>query len=418
VPRIRRLVDDRTKHAAEAIKVTANMSSSFYVPHDIEAPITGSASGPLAGLTAAVKDLYDVAGSRTGGGSPEWLAAQAPARAHAAAVAKILAAGATVTGKTICDEFFFSGSGISAHYGTPTNVRAPGRIPGGSSSGSAAAVGAAACDFALGSDTGGSVRMPASYCGVYGLRPTHGRIDLAGAMAMAPSFDVGGFFANAPGVMRRVGAVLLGGETVAAPISRLIVAQDAFAEADAPVAALGREFLARAARVLPPARETAIAPCGFDVWREAFRVVQGRETWASYGDFISRAKPRLGPGIKERMAYAATVTQEQADAARRSVGTARVHLHGLVTPGTIVALPTAPCIAPRIDMPAEEAESFRVRVMRLGCASVLAGLPQISIPAGTVAGCPAGLSFIAWAGGDEALLDLACDVAKHCGVVA
>src|SRR5262245_63475684 len=184
------------------------VNTSFYVPHDIEAPIAGSASGPLAGLTAAVKDHYDVAGRRTGGGSPEWLAAQQPARAHAAAVAKILAAGATVMGKTICDEFFYSGSGINAHYGTPTNVRAPGRIPGGSSSGSAAAVAASACDFALGSDTGGSVRMPASYCGVYGLRPTHGRIDLAGAMAMAPSFDAGGFFAHGPGVMRRVGAVL------------------------------------------------------------------------------------------------------------------------------------------------------------------------------------------------------------------
>src|SRR5215472_4340593 len=224
---------------------------SFYVPHDIGTPIAGSGTGPLAGLTAAVKDLYDIAGARTGGGSPEWLAAQAPARAHAAAVAKILAAGATVMGKTICDEFFFSGSGINAHYGTPVNVRAPGRIPGGSSSGSAAAVAAGACDFALGSDTGGSVRMPASYCGVYGLRPTHGRIDLAGAMAMAPSFDVGGFFANAPGVMRRVGAVLLEGETVAAPIGRLMVAQDAFAVADAPVAALGRDFLARTARMLP-----------------------------------------------------------------------------------------------------------------------------------------------------------------------
>src|SRR5262249_45929245 len=139
------------------------VNTSFYVPHDIEAPIAGSASGPIAGLTAAVKDLYDVAGTRTGGGNPEWLAAQQPARAHAAAVAKILAAGATVTGKTICDEFFYSGSGINAHYGTPTNVRAPGRIPGGSSSGSAAAVAASACDFALGSDTGGSVRMPASY---------------------------------------------------------------------------------------------------------------------------------------------------------------------------------------------------------------------------------------------------------------
>jgi amidase len=394
------------------------VNSCFYVPHDLEAPIAGSASGPLAGLLAAVKDLYDIAGTRTGGGSPEWLAARQPAHAHAAAVAKILAAGATVTGKTICDEFFFSGSGINAHYGTPVNVRAPGRIPGGSSSGSAAAVAANACDFALGSDTGGSVRMPASYCGVYGLRPTHGRIDLAGAMAMAPSFDVGGFFANAPGVLRRVGAVLLEGERVAGPVNRLMVAQDAFAEADAPVAALGHAFLARAARVLPQARETAIAPDGFDGWREAFRVVQGRETWASFGDFITRAQPRLGPGIKERMAYAATVTQAQADAARTIVGAARAQLRGLITPGTIVALPTAPCIAPRIDMTAEESESFRVRVMRLGCPSVLAGLPQISIPAGTVAGCPAGLSLIAWAGGDEVLLGLACDLAKFCGVVA
>jgi amidase len=394
------------------------VNTSFFVPHDLDAAIAGSADGPLAGLTAVVKDLYDIAGTRTGGGSPGWLAAQQPARAHAAAVAKILAAGATITGKTVCDEFFFSGSGISAHYGTPVNVRAPGRIPGGSSSGSAAAVAADACDFALGSDTGGSVRMPASYCGVYGLRPTHGRIDLAGAMAMAPSFDVGGFFANAPGVMRRVGAVLLEGEPVGAPVSRLLVALDAFAESDAAVAALGHAFLARAERMLPSAREAAIAPDGFDIWRDAFRVVQGRETWASFGDFITRASPRLGPGIKERMAYAATVTQAQADAAREIVAAARTHLRALIPPGTVVALPTAPCIAPRIDMSAQESESFRVRVMRLGCASVLGGLPQISIPVGTVAGCPAGLSFMAWAGGDEALLDLACGVAKFCGVVA
>ena len=116
-----------------------NPTGSFFVPHDIEAPIAGSASGPLAGLTAVVKDMYDIAGSRTGGGNPDWLAAQQPATRHAAAVEQILAAGATITGKTICDEFFYSGSGISSHYGTPVNVRAPGRIPGGSSSGSAAA---------------------------------------------------------------------------------------------------------------------------------------------------------------------------------------------------------------------------------------------------------------------------------------
>ncbi|HLH89845.1 MAG TPA: amidase [Xanthobacteraceae bacterium] len=398
--------------------MSANAFGSFFVPHDLESPIVGNADGPLAGLTAVVKDLFDIAGTRTGGGNPAWLAAQQPARTHAAAVAKILAAGATITGKAICDEFFFSGTGMNAHYGTPLNIRAPGRIPGGSSSGSAAAVAANACDFALGSDTGGSVRMPASYCGVYALRPTHGRIDLAGGMAMAPSFDTAGFFANAPGIARRVGAVLLDDKPVRAPISRLLVAQDALAVADAPVAALCREFLARAARALPKAAETTIAPDGFDIWREAFRVVQGRETWASFGGFVTRATPALGPGIKERMAYAATVTQPQAEAARRIVDATRAQLRAVVTPGTVVALPTAPCIAPPIDMSAEESEAFRVRVIRLGSPAVLAGLPQITIPVGTVAGCPAGLSFIGWAGGDEALLDIACATAKFCGIAA
>src|ERR1700694_5906901 len=238
----------------------SNLNTSFFVPHDLDAPVAGSAAGPLAGLTAVVKDMYDIAGTRTGGGNPAWLAAQQPARAHAAAVAKILAAGATIAGKTVCDEFFYSVAGANAHYGTPVNLRAPGRIPGGSSSGSAAALAANACDFALGSDTGGSVRVPAAFCGLYGLRPTHGRVDLAGAMAMAPSFDVAGFFANAPGILRRVGSVLLEGETRPAAIAHLIVADDAFAQADAPVAALGRDFLAAAARALPKPQGGTAAP--------------------------------------------------------------------------------------------------------------------------------------------------------------
>src|SRR5262245_33048348 len=228
------------------------MNASFFVPHDLEAPVLGAASGPLAGLTAVIKDMYDIAGTRTGGGNPQWLAAQRPASRHAAAIERILAAGATITGKAICDEFFYSVAGANAHYGTPANLRAPGRLPGGSSSGSAAACGANACDFALGSDTGGSVRIPAAFNGLYGLRPTHGRVDLTGAMAMAPSFDVAGWFANGPGVFRRVGAVLLSEKPVATPVARLIVATDAFAQADAQVAALGREFLQRAAGVLPP----------------------------------------------------------------------------------------------------------------------------------------------------------------------
>src|SRR3974390_832868 len=182
--------------------------------------------------------MYDIAGSRTGGGSPDWLAAQKPAGRHASAVEKILAAGATITGKTICDEFFYSVSGVNAHYGKPSNVRARGRVPGGPSSGSAAACGANACDFALGSDTGGSVRIPASFNGVYGLRPSHGRVDLTGARTMAPSFDGAGWFANGPGILRRGGTVLLQGNPVDARTVRLLVATDAFAQADAEVASL------------------------------------------------------------------------------------------------------------------------------------------------------------------------------------
>jgi amidase len=392
------------------------MSGAFFVPHDLDAPVRGAAAGPLAGLTAVVKDMYDIAGSRTGGGNPDWLAAQQPAARHAAAVAQILAAGATLTGKTICDEFFFSVAGANAHYGTPTNLRAPGRLPGGSSSGSAAACGANACDFALGSDTGGSIRIPASFNGLYGLRPSHGRVDLTGAMAMAPSFDVGGWFANAPGVFRRVGAVLLGGEAVASPAARLIVVSDAFAQADAEVAALGREFLKRAAGMLPPQTDVVVAPQGFDEWREAFRIVQAKEVWETFGDFVTRAKPRIGPGIKERMEFAATVTTQAADAARKVVAAGRAHLRALVPPGTIVALPTAPSIAPPVDLSSDAMESFRVRVMRLTCMAGLGGLPQMNFPIGTVAGCPAGLSLMAWPGGDEALLDLAVLLARACGI--
>jgi amidase len=392
------------------------VSGSFFVPHDLKAPVRGAATGPLASLTAVVKDMYDIAGTRTGGGSPEWLAEQKPATRHAAVVEQIVAAGATITGKTICDEFFYSVAGVNAHYGTPTNLRAPGRIPGGSSSGSAAACGANACDFALGSDTGGSVRIPASFNGLYGLRPTHGRIDLAGAMAMAPSFDVGGWFANAPGVFHRVGAVLLRGTAVAAPVRHLVVATDAFAQADAEVAALGRDFLKHATPVLPHSTEVTAAPGGFDDWREAFRIVQAKEVWETFGGFVTRVKPKFGPGIKERMEFAATVTDDQAKAARKIVAAARTKFRALLPTGTIMALPTSPTIAPPADLKGDELESFRVRVMRLTCMAGLAGLPQMTLPIGTVSGCPAGLSLIGWAGADEVLLGLSVSLARYLGL--
>jgi amidase len=393
--------------------------NNFFVPHDLKAPLKGAPSGPLAGLTGVVKDMYDIAGERTGAGNPDWLAQARPAAVHAAAVERLLAAGATITGKTICDEFFYSVTGINAHYGTPANLRAPGRIPGGSSSGSAAAAAAGVCDFSLGSDTGGSVRIPASLCGLYGIRTTLGRVDARGAMEMSPSFDTIGWFAATPGVFRSVGKVLLGGAAASAPIEAVIVADDAFAEADAAVAALLREALAAMAPALPRQRPGTVAAApamSLDAWRDAVRIVQAHEIWRIYGRFVEGKHPRFGPGVAERMQAAAKITDAEAGASRRVHAAAREHIRALARPGTLIALPSAPCIAPRLDTPPKDQESYRIRVMRLTCIAGLGGLPQVSIPAGTLDGCPVGLSFIGWPGGDEALLDLAVALARYCGL--
>jgi len=389
---------------------------SCFVPHDIKAPIEGAADGPLAGLSAVVKDMYDIAGYVAGCGNPEWLATHQPAARHCPPVQKILDAGATITGKTVCDEFFYSVTGANAHYGTPVNVRAPGRLPGGSSAGSAAACGAGLCDFALGSDTGGSVRIPASFNGIYGLRPTHERIAHQGVADMAPSFDVPGWFAATPGVFRKVGAVLLDDQRLPGKIERVLLLEDAFAQAEEPVADLLRTLLEFMSDDLPAMTHGKIAPDGFDPWREAFRVVQAYETWQTFGAFVTRHKPKIGPGVRERIEFASTVTAAQAEAGRAVLAKGRAHVREVAVPGTVLALPTAPAIAPKIDTPMAELDDFRTRVMRLTVTSGISGLPQMSIPAGTLGGCPIGLSFIGWPGGDEALLDLACELARHCGM--
>ena len=195
--------------------------------------IEGAPKGPIAGLTFAVKDLFDFAGHVTGAGNPDWQRTHEPARITAVVVERLVSAGATALGKTHTDELSRGIFGENAHFGTPVNPRAPGRVPGGSSSGSAAAVAGELTDFALGTDTGGSVRVPASFCGIYGIRPTHGRLPLTGVVGQAPSFDTVGWFARDPNLLARVGAVLFGKEIAATLPNRLVIAEDAFAIADA-----------------------------------------------------------------------------------------------------------------------------------------------------------------------------------------
>lgn len=381
----------------------------------IDVTLPGRAGGPLKGLTFAVKDIFDLAGHVTGCGNPDWLATHAPAERTAPAVEALLAAGATAVGKTITDELAYSLSGQNAHYGTPVNPAAPGRICGGSSCGSASAVAGRLVDFALGSDTGGSVRVPASLCGIFGIRPTHGRVPIDAVMPLAPSFDTVGWFARDADLLRRVGGVLLGPDPAPTAPAGLIVAGDAFALAEPGVQAALQPAVDAAADLLGRRRTVAVAEGGETMgdWMLCFRHLQAREIWAVHGDWIRRTRPRFGPEIAARFDWARSVAESPAgdEAGRREVFAAR--LDGLLAGGEALCLPAAPSIAPRIGESAESLQRFRDRTLSLTCVAGLARLPQVTVPAGRVDGCPVGLGIIMRRGADRALLDFAAALAPR-----
>ncbi len=376
------------------------------------AAVKGSGSGPLAGLTCGVKDIYDVAGHKTGFGSPEWLATHEAAGKTAPTVQRLLDAGADVVGKTHTDELAFSLNGENAHYGTPVNVNAPGRIPGGSSSGSAAAVAGGLCDFALGSDTGGSVRAPASFCGIYGIRPTHGRVSLEGVCPLAPSFDTAGWFARDAALLERVGQVLLGEDRAGMP-RRLLLARDAFELAGDAISEALRSALDRVSALLGKPHPVTVAEDGLPQWFQAFRLLQGAEVWAQHGAWVDRVKPNFGPGVKERMQWVSMIDP-------RDIGPAKIkrediarRMNELLADDAVLVMPTVPGIAPLKNAPAPEIDDFRSRALSLLCVAGLARLPQISLPLGRLDGCPLGVSLLAARGGDMMLLALAKKIAER-----
>lgn len=373
-----------------------------------DVPVANAADGPLSGLRFGVKDIFDVAGYVTGRGSPEWRADAKPARAHAPAVAKLLDAGARFVGKTHTAELAFSLDGRNEHYGTPINTAAPDHVPGGSSSGSASAVAAGLVDFALGSDTGGSVRGPASWCGIIGLRPTYGRMDISGAMPLASSFDTVGWFSRGMDIFAKVGAVLLGEDVDGPSLSRMIVADDAFALLEG---AAERDALApaveRVRNLLASDGAVTVAPEGLTTWMQAYRIMQGHEAWREHGPWIEQRKPDLNPAGKVRFAAAKAVSDaEYGDARAKRIEVMRRALE-LVGKDRVLVLPTMACIAPRLDSSEEEFERVRNRVGPLTSISSLSGLPQISLPLAMVNSCPLGLSLIGPPGRDRAIIALA-----------
>ena len=367
----------------------------------------GASHGPLLGLTFAVKDIYDVAGHRTGFGSPDWLRTHGPATRTAPVVQRLLDAGAHLVGQTNTDELTWSLTGENAHYGAPVNVNAPGRITGGSSSGSASAVAADMVDFAVGSDTGGSVRLPASFCGILGMRPTHERIPLDGVCPLAPSFDTCGWFARDAGFFERVGRTLLCDDTPAPRPARLLIAQDALDVAGEIVAHALRSALDKVAALVGSPEPVTVANEPLTRWMDYFRFLQGAEAWACHGEWIMREKPALGPGVKERFAWAATVGPE--DITRASTRREEIarRMAEMLQGRAVLALPSAPGIALLRNSPPKVLDDLRARALPILCIAGLARLPQVSLPLAKLDGCPLGLSLIAARGNDTLLLELA-----------
>ena len=378
-----------------------------FVPYP-DAPVARAGTGPLSDLSFAAKDLFDVAGYPTGGGNPIVLAMSGIKTRTAPTVQKLLDAGARFVGKTVTDELAFSMNGNNAHFGAPVNGGAPLRITGGSSSGSASAVSSNLCDFALGTDTGGSVRAPANHCGLYGLRPTHGRVSLEGALDLAPSFDTCGWFARDIGTFARVADVLLDADAAALPERvRLLRPDDVWALAVPAAADALQGAASRVQDLLGPAQGTTVAMESFDAMYWHFRYLQSREAWLTDGPLIERYAPPLGPGVAERFAWSREVTDAQVATARVFRTAFRAHLGALLGTDGVLLMPTMPDIAPLRSDSEAAMEDYRNRAIRMLCIAGLAGFPQLSMPLATRDGAPLGISLLGPAGSDRSLVALA-----------
>lgn len=393
------------------IEIPVDRVGAFVGPPALMA--SGPPDGVLAGVRVAVKDVFDVAGQVTGAGNPTFAGGRPAAGTHAVAVQRLIDAGASIVGKSVLDELAYSLAGSNIHHGTPVNSAAPGHLAGGSSSGSAAAVAAGAVELGLATDTGGSIRVPASYCGLFGWRPTHGAVDVTGVVPLAPSFDTVGLLAREPHVLQ-LGADALMGIDRGTPL---------------PLGSLGPiRIWGEALDAVPAAIQAVVAEAsvggrtgwsppgrvdlGLDLRAaaEAFRVLQAREAWIAHGGWIAAAEPQFAPDIAARFAAASEVTDDEVIAAQVVRDHVRRILDGALGGGMVLVLAAAGSPPPAVDADPAALALARMQAMSLTATAGLAGLPVAVAPGGLVDGLPLGAAFIGAAGSDRMLLHLLAGV--------
>ena len=380
-----------------------------FVPGKI-AEWKATGSGALNQRTCGVKDVFDIAGSSTGYGNPKWESTHQQALADAHAVAQLRSEGACIVGKTVTDELAFSLAGNNVHYGSPLNTAAPDRMTGGSSCGSAAAVAAGLCDIGLGTDTAGSVRAPAAFCGLVGLRSTHGAVSREGVRGLAPSFDAVGWLARDAQTLAAVGQALLPRDMPPTPLSGWLSFDSAWSKLPASTGRASELLFEKLQPTLGARQRLETDLSELDEYSAAFRTMQFYEVWNELGPWLQRTQPVLGPDVRERFMLASKVSQD----AYRSAGKVRAHVsdwvHRLLEDGRVIVMPTVSAPGPLRTSSLAELNSQRQADLRLLCVASLAGVPQVSLPLLSAEGAPFGLSLLGPAGSDKSLLALASEL--------
>ncbi|GEP73066.1 hypothetical protein FD12_GL002134 [Lentilactobacillus rapi DSM 19907 = JCM 15042] len=371
---------------------------------DSQLMIAPESTGILNGLAFSVKDVMAVTGHITGLGNPTWTATHQPAKSNAIAITKLLNNGATLDGITVSDEFMFSIKGSNYHYGDPLNPKHPDCFTGGSSSGSASAVSSGLVDFALGTDTGGSVRVPASYCGIYGFRPSHDLSMLAGIAPLATSFDTVGVLTKSSSILKKVGQVLYSGN-VRLDLKKIYYLDNSITQS------LGAEYQQELGRIGKSLgiQKTRFQPVNFslDLLYNAFKRIQGFQAWSNYGKWISKHPQDIGPDIADHFAFAKVVKSDIGlkEAIETKTKFAKL-LNGLLTNQAILILPTTSSTAPNKNEDFKKIERLRAQTQKLTTIAGMAGTPQVAIPI-SQSGKDYSISIISGVNTDRSLLSLA-----------
>ncbi|MDW6005391.1 amidase [Vibrio mangrovi] len=372
--------------------------------------LSATDDGALSGLSFVFKDLFDVAGYTTGAGNPAWLESHPPAKSTSPLIEALLSAGAICRGRVQTDELAYSLNGQNIHYGTPENPAAPGCIPGGSSSGSAVAVAQGDVDFSIGTDTGGSVRIPASYCGLFGLRPTLGKFDLSNCFELAKSFDTAGFFARDLPVLKSVYSELsaekvpdFAGNIPTLYLDRLLAQQlseDRYQRMHdrcrwAGIALEEKDFITQSDWTL-------------DELSLLFRTIQGYEIIQKHGRWLTDNEMTLDPAILERVKWARTISDEAYEQGKIRQKAFRLWLYAqLDEHGGVWLVPTTPAGPPSLDISPEAMAAYRSELMGLTAIAGLAGFPQLHMPFQGMSDGPCGISLLGLPNEEAQLLAIA-----------